>query len=84
MQIFKINKKIQIVCDTLSTRNGFKHEASLILNGYDIDKVKINYLNRTWERFTYDSVIKKLAEDSKYLEDKERKLIKKFVDNRAN
>lgn len=84
MKIFKVNKKIQIVCDWSKTRNGFRHEASLILGGYDIEKMTVNYLNRTWERFEYDTVINKLAENSKHLEDKERKLIKKFVDNRTN
>ena len=65
------NRKYQIVCNWESTRNGFKHVATLyaefteynFINAKrlnEIESVKINYLNRTWESFEFESVIKKL------------------------
>lgn len=59
MQIFKLDDKYNIVCESKSTRQGFKHEAVLCRGGYEVLKVKECYLNRTWERFTYETVLLK-------------------------
>ena len=74
MQIFNLDKTYNVVCNSLGTRNGFKHTATLCRNGYQIAKTKICYLNRTWERFTYQSVLKQIIginfkgkEEQKYL-----------------
>lgn len=69
MKIFKLDDTYQIVCQSLNTRNGFKHVATLLRNNYNVDETKICYINRTWERFQYESVIKKLLE--KYFEKEE-------------
>lgn len=69
MKTFRINKEYQIVCDWKKTRNGFKHTAELrsgVFKGNNccyfstIEKTKVCYLNRTWESFEYETVIKKL------------------------
>lgn len=58
MRIFELDKRFSIVCETEGTRNGFKHTAVLLSNGSSVGKeTKICYLNRTWERFTYESVL---------------------------
>lgn len=63
---FKINDTYTIICETSKTRNGFKHTAHLLRNNQDTgEKVKINYINRTWETYTYQSVINKLISSSK-------------------
>jgi hypothetical protein len=62
MKTFKINDNLEAVCDSLSTRNGFKHTATLLLNGIERESVKINYINRTWESFEYQSVLEKLLD----------------------
>lgn len=72
MRIFNFNNceadySISIVCNSASTRNGFKHVATLCLNGHECETAKICYLNRTWERFTYQSVLQHLVEKSKRL-----------------
>lgn len=79
MRIFKINEHIEIVCDSKSTRNGFKHEATLMRNGYEQETVKINYLNRTWERYEYESVLKKLVDSSKNLSSNEKEDCMKVI-----
>lgn len=70
MRIFNLDKTYTIVCNTAGTRNGFKHTATLCGNGYERAKAKINYLNRTWERFTHEDVLIKIV--SSFFEGKEK------------
>ena len=79
MKIFKINKHIEIVCEVKNTRNGFKHTAILMLNGNEQESTKINYLNRTWERYEYESVLKKIVSNSKVLSDGDKKICNDFI-----
>ena len=65
METFKINDNLEAVCEWKKTRVAFKHEATLLLNGIERTSVKINYINRTWERYTYESVLQKLLDKSK-------------------
>ena len=62
MKTFKINNELKIICEWIKTRTAFKHEATLLKNGSEVDEVKICYLNRTWESFEFESVIEKLLE----------------------
>lgn len=63
MQVFKVSRRVSVACEAKSTRSGFKHEATLLLNGVSFTTVKICYLNRTWERFTYQSVLEKIFDE---------------------
>jgi len=63
MRIFNLDKTYNIVCDTKSTRNGFKHVATLHRNGVSIFETKCNYINRTWERFTYETILKDVVKE---------------------
>ena len=47
-------------CYTTDTRNGFCHTAHSTY--YDATDTKASYLNRTWERFDYESVLKRAIE----------------------
>jgi hypothetical protein len=74
MRIFSLDARFTVVCNTQNTRNGFKHVATLCSNGSEVCGTKICYLNRTWERFEYASVLEQLidkrfdgAEKEKYL-----------------
>lgn len=62
MQTFKINKDIEIICQSEGTRYGFRHLASLMVNGHEIEKDKACYYNRTWERFQFETVIRSVLE----------------------
>ncbi len=81
MKLFNLNKNYNIVCDTRSTRYGFKHEATLLYNGYEREFNKACYYNRTWEAFTYQTVIEGLICKSKELTDKEKKSFIKKINN---
>ena len=65
MESFRINEHLEAVCEWKKTRVAFKHEATLLRDGREVLTVKICYLNRTWERYTYESVLYKLLEKSK-------------------
>ena len=80
MKLFKVNDTISIVCESKPTRTAFKHEATLIIGNTSFETVKICYLNRTWERFTFESVMKKLVEKSTRLSDEEKKEISMFIE----
>lgn len=60
MQSFRINDELEVICETKNTRNGFKHVATLLCRGNELESVKVCYLNRTWERYTYETVMQKL------------------------
>jgi len=64
MTSFKLNPEYDIVCYSEGTRNGFRHVAILMKNGYEVNKATANYLNRTWESYEYESVIYKLLHKS--------------------
>jgi hypothetical protein len=57
MRSFKLSEQYSVVCEWKKTRNGFKHEATLLFNGREAGKAKICYLNRTWEAFEFESVL---------------------------
>ena len=63
--IFKITPTIEVSCQYKDTRNGFKHTADLYMNGEKTMSVKVNYTNRTWEKFEFDTVLLRLAEKAK-------------------
>lgn len=59
----KVNgKEIEFRCYTTDTRSGFCHTAHLMGWEYDITDTKASYYNRTWERFEYESVLKRAIE----------------------
>jgi hypothetical protein len=78
MKSFKINENITIEARSEKTSYGFRHLATLIYNEREIKTVKTCYYNRTWERFEFESVIHKLAENCKCLSYAEKDLIMNF------
>lgn len=80
MEIFTITPNITIACEYRKTRTAFKHEAALIIDGSEKERVKICYQNRTWEQYTYQSVIHKLLEKSHILTKEQANGIKAYMD----
>lgn len=52
-------QEITFRCHTTDTRNGFCHTAHYCGWDYSLTDTKVSYYNRTWERFTYESVLKR-------------------------
>ncbi len=72
MTYFEINDKLTIGCEYYETSRSWGHRATIWLDGEEVDKKKIVYLNRTWERFQFDSLLYKCSES---------KVIKQYKDD---
>jgi hypothetical protein len=80
---FKINEVVTIECKAQKTSYGFRHLATLYKNNLKLATAKTCYYNRTWESFEFQSVIHKLAEQTKSLTEDEKQQIMNF-DNTEN
>ena len=72
MRKIRLSARVEVECQAKKTRNGFKHVATLLINGDERDKSEANYLNRTWESYEFQSVILKLLNKTKALDDVEK------------
>jgi hypothetical protein len=64
MKTFTIGRGILAICEFENTRSGFRHLATLVIDGNDVATVKCTYQNRTWERYEFESVLEKLRDES--------------------
>jgi hypothetical protein len=62
MKIFDFKNGIQIVARSENTRYGFRHLASAFFDGMERSTAKCCYYNRTWERYQYQTVLRKVIE----------------------
>jgi len=67
MKVFKLNDEYSVACEFHGTRNGFKHTAVLLHknragNSVEVDRCKVNYYNRTWERYEFRTVLIKMID----------------------
>lgn len=81
-QIFKLNDKVEIYCESQNTRSGFRHLATLFINGTERDKAKACYINRTWEKFTFETVIHILLEKTDAFTDEEKERFRTDLNNK--
>lgn len=83
MKIFKITPEIEVICESESTRSGFRHLANLFLNGREIASDKCTYQNRTWESYEFQSVLRKVIERAskeKLLSEEQKKVCDTFIE----
>ena len=83
MRIFKITKEIEVVCNSESTRYGFRHLATLFKDGQEVQDGKCTYQNRTWERYEFQSVLNDVvnkAFKNTLISEEEEKACKDFID----
>jgi hypothetical protein len=62
MRMFKLNDVYSVICESESTRSGFRHIAKLLRGGYERASAKCTYQNRTWEAYEFETVILKLID----------------------
>lgn len=61
MEIKKVtidNREYEFVNSSRDTRSGFAHDCTLFCNGSELVKNSCHYLNRTWECYRYQTVMK--------------------------
>lgn len=54
-------RPVSIYCNTTHVLTGFLHHAYLCGFGREFEHSRIKYINRTWESFNYESVLKAAA-----------------------
>ena len=54
--IHKFNE-YEFICHTWSTSRAWGHEVHLIDGTSEISQARVRYLNRTWEKYTYQSAM---------------------------
>ena len=67
---------------SFGTRNGFAHTSELFVDNELKASVKCNYLNRTWEAYTFQSAMKQavsVAIENEILAQKHLKQIKRLT-----
>jgi len=62
MQIFKINEDLEFTAESFSNRNSWGHEITAIYKGEDIQSQRTYYQNRTWERYQFQSALKRMID----------------------
>lgn len=78
----KVNgEEITFVCYTTYTRVGFCHTAHLTGWKYTATDTKQTYYNRTWERFDYESVLKRAI--GKLPADLQKEVYDQLIDRKA-
>ena len=78
---FELKNGFKIEAKYEKTRSGFRHVAILYDKDYhEIDRTKVTYLNRTWERYEFETVLKKLLEQTDELTEAEKQ---RFIDKEA-
>ena len=73
---------IEFINTAKNTRKGFYHKTELYIDSEFILECKCNYLNRTWESYPYQSVMKDAlynAIESEILREKNLKGIKRLT-----
>ena len=73
---------IEFINTAKSTRSGFYHKTELYIDSEFILECKLSYLNRTWESYPYQSVMKDAlyeAIESEILREKNLKGIKRLT-----
>ena len=73
---------IEFINTAKSTRSGFYHKTKLYIDSEFILECKRSYLNRTWESYLYQSVMKEAlynAIESEILREKKLKGIKRLT-----
>ena len=62
MENFNLTKNYNVECEWKDKNEGFKHVATLFLNGIKQFKTSVSYINRTWERYEFESILKKVVD----------------------
>ena len=56
--VFTVNgEEVRFYCETTRTRNGFCHHVFASGGGKYYEHSRVSYLNRTWERFQYETAL---------------------------
>ena len=75
------NGNYEFVCESVGTRSGFAHNVTMFRNGYELLKHRVNYLNRTWECWQFQTAIRGAINTLEEREKERAKAMYKSVNN---
>lgn len=84
MELKKLNvqgKEVEFVNAWRGTRSGFKHETTMFVDGVRVGEDVCHYINRTWERYTYQTVMRSAV--YRLLENREAWLKNRFMEEKG-
>ena len=76
-----VKEGVEILCEWVKTRYGFRHDAYLMVKGSEYGKkTKICYYNHIWEAFEFETVVRELIKKTDYLTPEEKtEFLKNFT-----
>jgi hypothetical protein len=85
MNTFKLSKKITIECEGYSTRYSWGHKAYLLIDGHQEGYKKITYYNRTWEAYTYQTILSSIVDSvsNKIISKEDKKKYQEMIKNQS-
>lgn len=69
-------KEVLFVNSSRNTRSGFAHDTEVFIDGWKYGSNTCNYLNRTWECYRYQTVMRGAI--CKNIEGKKKRLLEEF------
>ena len=61
-RIFTYAPDLEVVCEYQDKRSGFNHIGKVFYRGNKVFQDKMHYINRTWEAYTYQTILKRCEE----------------------
>lgn len=80
MELKKIRigkNNVEFINESRDTRSGFAHDTNVFINGCMVNTATCHYLNRTWECYRYQTVMKKAVYD--LIDDRKLELKHEFL-----
>lgn len=74
-------REVEFVNNWRGTRSGFAHDTAMFVDGRRVAEDTCHYINRTWERYTYQSVMRSAV--YRLLEDREIILRHRFMQEKG-
>jgi hypothetical protein len=81
-ELFQVAPNAYIVCRSENTSYGFRHLATLYVDGSERETAKACYHNRTWEKFQYETVLLLLLEKTIDFTEEQKAQIRKELNNK--
>ena len=80
MKYFDLTKNYNVECEWKDKNDGFKHVATLYKDNKKLFKTTVNYINRTWESYDFESILKQVV-DLQFKNKAEHKYFRDIVVN---
>jgi len=84
MKSFRLNNRMQIIAKSEKTRTGFRHRATLLVDGREVNEATEHYQNRTWESYEFETAINKLIDKTSQISPEVKQKFKDKIAGRSH